>query len=108
MGFFSSIGGLVGGLISAPLAIGGALLGGVLDGNKARKAQQAQINEQNRIATIAAENASRPVVTTQKVDFEGLQELLPHYCKVTENIVDEDDDCGTLYNYNITDDRVYG
>ena len=71
MGFFSSIGGLIGGFISAPLAIGGALLGGVLDGNKARKAQQAQINEQNRIARIAAENASRPVITTQKVDFEG-------------------------------------
>jgi len=71
MGFFSSIGGLVGGLFSAPLAIGGALLGGVLDGNKARKAQQAQINEQNRIATIAAENASRPVFTTQKVDFNS-------------------------------------
>jgi len=71
MGFFSSIGGLVGGLISAPFAIGGALLGGVLDGKKARKAQQAQINEQNRIATIAAENASRPVTTTQEVDFEG-------------------------------------
>jgi len=71
MGFFSSIGGLVGGLFSAPLAIGGALIGGVLDGKKARKAQQAQINEQNRIATIAAENASRPVVTTQKVDFNS-------------------------------------
>lgn len=71
MGFFSSIGGLVGGLFSAPLAIGGALLGGVFDGKKARKAQQAQINEQNRIATIAAENASRPVVTTQKVDFNS-------------------------------------
>ena len=71
MGFFSSIGGLVGGLFSAPLAIGGALLGGVLDGKKARKAQQAQINEQNRIAKIAAENASRPVVTTQKVDFNS-------------------------------------
>jgi hypothetical protein len=71
MGFFSSIGGLIGGLFSSPLAIGGALLGGVLDGNKAKKAQQAQINEQNRIAKIAAENASRPVITTQKVDFEG-------------------------------------
>jgi hypothetical protein len=71
MGFFSTIGGLVGGLISPPLAIGGALLGGVLDGKKARKAQQVQINEQNRIATIAAENASRPVVTTQKVDFNS-------------------------------------
>lgn len=71
MGFFSSIGGLVGGLFSAPLAIGGALLGGVLDGNKARKAQQAQINEQNRIATIAAQNASQPVITTQKVDFNS-------------------------------------
>ena len=70
MGFFSSIGSLLGGL--TPIgAIGGALIGGVLDGNKARKAQKAQINEQNRIATIAAENASRPVTTTQKVDFEG-------------------------------------
>jgi len=71
MGFFSSIGGLVGGLFSAPLAIGGALLGGVLDGKKARKAQESAIAEQNRIATIAAKNASRPVTTTQKVDFEG-------------------------------------
>jgi len=70
MGFFSSIGGLLGGL--TPIgAIGGALLGGALDGQKAKKAQQAQIAEQNRIATIAAENASRPVTTTQKVDFEG-------------------------------------
>jgi hypothetical protein len=71
MGFFSSIGGLVGGLFSAPLAIGGALLGGVLDGKKARKAQSRAIAEQNRIATIAAENASRPVITTQKVDFNS-------------------------------------
>ena len=48
MGFFSSIGSLLGGL--TPIgAIGGALIGGVLDGNKARKAQKAQINEQNRI-----------------------------------------------------------
>jgi hypothetical protein len=36
-----------------------------------------------------------------------LQEILPYYCTVTENIVDEDDDCGTLYNYNITDSRIY-
>jgi len=70
MGFFSSIGSLLGGFTPFG-AIGGALLGGVLDGKKARKAQQAQINEQNRIATIAAENASRPVTTTQEVDFEG-------------------------------------
>lgn len=42
----------------------------------------------------------------QKVDFEGLQELLPAYCDVIENIVDEDDDCGVLYNYNIVDNRL--
>ena len=43
----------------------------------------------------------------KKVDLKGLQEILPYYCTVTENIVDEDDDCGTLYNYNITDSRIY-
>jgi hypothetical protein len=72
MGFFSSIGGAVGAWIGGPIAA--PLLsafGGIFDGKKAKKAQQAQINEQNRIATIAAENASRPVVTTQKVDFNS-------------------------------------
>ena len=37
----------------------------------------------------------------QKVDFEGLQQILPEYLKVTEHLVDEDDDCGALYNYTI-------
>lgn len=77
MGFFSSIGSLLGGL--TPIgAIGGALIGGVLDGNKARKAQKSQINEQNRIATIAAENTnaqiannSRPIETKNQFDLDG-------------------------------------
>ena len=71
MGFFSSIGGALGSIFGPVGTVFGASLGGVLDGKKARKAQQAQINEQNRIATIAAENASRPVTTKQEVDFEG-------------------------------------
>tara|TARA_A200000159_G_scaffold135488_1_gene134605 strand:- start:41 stop:274 length:234 start_codon:yes stop_codon:yes gene_type:complete len=37
----------------------------------------------------------------QKVDFEGLQQILPDYFEITENLVDEDDDCGPLYNYII-------
>ena len=71
MGFFSAVGGAIGSVFGPVGTAIGAGLGGALDGNKAKKAQQAQINEQNRIATIAAENASRPVTTTQKVDFEG-------------------------------------
>jgi hypothetical protein len=71
MGFFSSIGGALGSFFGPIGTAVGAGLGGVLDGNKAKKAQQAQINEQNRIAKIAAENASRPVYTTQKVDFNS-------------------------------------
>jgi len=72
MGFFSSIGGAIGTWIGGPIAAPlFSAFGGILDGNKAKKAQQAQINEQNRIATIAAENASQPVITTQKVDFNS-------------------------------------
>ena len=37
----------------------------------------------------------------QKVDFEGLQQILPDYFEVTENLVYEDDDCGALFNYII-------
>jgi len=81
MGFFSGIGSLVGGLFNPIAAIGGALLGGVLDGKEAQKAAEKQVVEQNRIATIAAENTnaqmennSRPVetVTTQKADFDSV------------------------------------
>jgi hypothetical protein len=38
----------------------------------------------------------------KKVDLKGLQEILPYYCTVTENLVDDDEDCGELYNYTIT------
>ena len=37
----------------------------------------------------------------QKVDFEGWRQILPDYFEITENLVDEDDDCGPLYNYII-------
>ena len=39
------------------------------------------------------------------VEFTELQQLLPHYLKVIENEVDEDEDTGVLYNYIIK--RVY-
>jgi hypothetical protein len=71
MGFFSSIGGAIGSIFGPVGTAIGSGLGGALDGKKAKKAQTRAIAEQNRIATIAAENASRPVVTTQKVDFDG-------------------------------------
>jgi len=92
MGFFSNIGGMLGTLLTpvlGPLApIGGALLGGLKDAKDERKvvtkanvAAEKAVKEQNRIATIAAENTnkqmennSRPVetVTTQKADFESV------------------------------------
>ncbi len=71
MGFFSSIGGAIGSIFGPVGTAIGSGLGGALDGKKARKAQKRTIAEQNRIATIAAENASQPVITTQEVDFEG-------------------------------------
>jgi hypothetical protein len=71
MGFFSSIGGAIGSIFGPVGTAIGSGLGGALDGKKARKAQSRAIAEQNRIATIAAENASRPVITKQEVDFEG-------------------------------------
>ena len=43
----------------------------------------------------------------RSIDIDGLRNILPDYCKVVENIVDEDEDCGILYNYNITDGRLY-
>ena len=39
------------------------------------------------------------------VDLEELKKLLPDYLTITENLVDDDDDCGTLYNYKISDKR---
>ena len=43
----------------------------------------------------------------QKVDLDGLKKILPDWCNITENTMDDDDDCGTLYNYNITDSSKY-
>ena len=37
----------------------------------------------------------------KSIDLDGLKKILPHYLTITENIVDEDDDCRTLYNYTI-------
>ena len=71
MGFFTSIGATIGSIFGPVGTAVGASIGGALDGKKARKAQERAIAEQNRIATIAAENASRPVTTKQEVDFEG-------------------------------------
>ena len=39
------------------------------------------------------------------VDLDGLKKLLPVNLSVTENLVDDDDDCGRLYNYEISDKR---
>ena len=39
------------------------------------------------------------------VDLDGLKKIIPDYLTVTENLVDEDDDCGALYNYEISDKR---
>ena len=37
----------------------------------------------------------------KKVDTERLEEILPKHFTVEENLVDENDDCGELYNYII-------
>jgi len=71
MGFFSAIGGAIGTVFGPVGTAIGAGLGGALDGETTRKKQEKAIDEQNRHATIEAENASRPVVTKQEVDFAG-------------------------------------
>ena len=38
----------------------------------------------------------------RKVNLETLQNLIPQHLEVKLNLVDEDDDCGELYNYIIT------
>ena len=37
----------------------------------------------------------------KQVDLEGLKEIFPDYLTITENLVDDDDDCGMLFNYTI-------
>lgn len=81
MGFFSAIGGSIGSLFGPVGTVIGSGLGGALDGKKTNKALEKQVAENNRIATIAAENTnaqmennSRPVetVTTTKADFDSV------------------------------------
>ena len=36
-----------------------------------------------------------------KIDMEELSDILPGYFTLTENLVDEDEDCGEHYNYTI-------
>ncbi len=40
-----------------------------------------------------------------KVNIEQLSDILPGYFTITENLVDDDDDCGPLYNYKVSDER---
>ena len=37
-----------------------------------------------------------------KVDMEQLSDILPGSFTLTENLVDDDEDCGELYNYTVT------
>ena len=39
------------------------------------------------------------------VDLDDLKKIIPDYLTVTENLVDDDDDCGELYYYSISDKR---
>ncbi len=41
----------------------------------------------------------------RSIDLDELKKLLPDYLTVTENLVDDDDDCGRLYDYTISDKR---
>ena len=36
-----------------------------------------------------------------KINVEELSDILPGYFTLTENLVDDDEDCGELYNYTI-------
>ena len=85
MGFFSAIGGAIGGLLTpfvGPLGpVIGSALGGTIDGKKTQKTLEKQVAENNRVATIAAqntnaqmENNSRPVetVTVNQADFDSV------------------------------------
>ena len=40
-----------------------------------------------------------------KVNIEELSDILPGYFTLTENLVDDDEDCGPLYNYKVSDER---
>ena len=38
----------------------------------------------------------------KKLDMVELSDILPGYFTLTENLVDDDEDCGPLYNYLIS------
>ena len=38
----------------------------------------------------------------RKVDFTKLKEILPDHLTVEENLVNDDPECGELWNYNIS------
>lgn len=42
----------------------------------------------------------------RKINVTLLQHLLPVYLSVEENLVDEDEDCGELFNYIITRNKI--
>ncbi len=71
MGFFTAVGGAIGTIFGPVGTAIGAGIGGAIDGKVSNDKTKKAIAEQNRIATIAAENASQPVITKQEVDFEG-------------------------------------
>ena len=41
----------------------------------------------------------------RSIDIDGLKKILPFYLTITENLVDDDYDCGALYDYSISDKR---
>ena len=38
----------------------------------------------------------------KEIDLSNLNTILPEWMVVEKNLVDENEDCGELYNYNIT------
>jgi hypothetical protein len=38
----------------------------------------------------------------KEIDLSKLNTILPEWMVIEKNLVDEDEDCGELYNYNIT------
>ena len=42
----------------------------------------------------------------RKVDVEKLNKLVPHFMLVVEQLVDDDPECGELWNYRVTKREV--
>ena len=41
-----------------------------------------------------------------QIDIDVLNYILPQYLSAVEQIVDEDEDCGILYNYVVTRNKI--